>query len=45
MHISQLDLNLLVVFDAIYNERGITQASRKLNLTQPGRQSCPRATA
>lgn len=35
MHISKLDLNLLVVFDAIYTERGITAASRKLNLTQP----------
>jgi len=35
MHISRLDLNLLLVLDAIYTERGVTQASKKLNLTQP----------
>jgi len=35
MHVSRLDLNLLVVLDAIFTEGGITQAAAKLNLTQP----------
>lgn len=35
MHISRIDLNLLVVLDAIFAEGGITKASHKLNLTQP----------
>jgi DNA-binding transcriptional LysR family regulator len=35
MHLSRIDLNLLVVFDTVYSERGITAASRKLNLSQP----------
>lgn len=35
MHIDRVDLNLLVVFDAIYTEGGITRASEKLHLTQP----------
>lgn len=35
MHISRVDLNLLVVFDTIYTEGGITKASEKLHLTQP----------
>lgn len=35
MHIRKVDLNLLVVFDAIYTERGITRAAAKLHLTQP----------
>lgn len=35
MHISRLDLNLLVVLDAIFAEGGITSAAAKLNLTQP----------
>ena len=35
MHISRIDLNLLVVLDAIYTEGGITKASEKLHLTQP----------
>lgn len=35
MHISRLDLNLLVVFDAIFSESSITRASTKLFLTQP----------
>ena len=34
-HLSNLDLNLFVVFDAIYTEGGVTQAARRLNLTQP----------
>jgi DNA-binding transcriptional LysR family regulator len=35
VHIQRIDLNLLVVLDAIYTEGGITPASRKLHLTQP----------
>ena len=35
MHIDRIDLNLLVVFDAIYTEGGITRASEKLHLSQP----------
>jgi hypothetical protein len=34
-NIGRLDLNLFVVFDAIYAEGGITRASEILNLTQP----------
>jgi DNA-binding transcriptional LysR family regulator len=34
-HISRFDLNLLVVFDAIYREASVTRAAEKLNLTQP----------
>lgn len=33
-NISRVDLNLFVVLDAIYTERGITRASERLNLTQ-----------
>lgn len=35
MHISRLDLNLFVVFEAIYSEGGVSSAGRRLNLTQP----------
>ena len=35
MHIERVDLNLFVVFEAIYTEGGITAASGKLHLTQP----------
>ena len=35
MQISRIDLNLLVVLDAIYTEGGITRAAEKLHLTQP----------
>ena len=35
MKLGRVDLNLLVVFDAIYAERGITRAAAKLHLTQP----------
>jgi DNA-binding transcriptional LysR family regulator len=35
VHISRIDLNLLVVLDAIYTEGGITRAADKLHLTQP----------
>jgi DNA-binding transcriptional LysR family regulator len=34
-HISRLDLNLLVVLDAIEAEGGVSRAAAKLNLTQP----------
>ena len=35
MHISRVDLNLLVVLDTIYTEGGITKAAEKLHLSQP----------
>jgi len=35
MHISRIDLNLFIVFEAIYAEGSITRASAKMNLTQP----------
>jgi DNA-binding transcriptional LysR family regulator len=35
IHLSRIDLNLFVVFDAIYTEGGITRASQRLSLTQP----------
>lgn len=35
MHLSRVDLNLLVVLDAIFAESGITRAAAKLHLTQP----------
>src|ERR1700733_11176019 len=35
MHISNVDLNLFVVFEAIYSEGGVSRACRRLNLTQP----------
>lgn len=35
MHISRVDLNLLVVLETIYTEGGITKAADKLHLTQP----------
>jgi len=35
VHGSKIDLNLFVVFDAIFSEGGVTQAARRLNLTQP----------
>jgi DNA-binding transcriptional LysR family regulator len=35
VHLSRLDLNLLVVFDAVYTAGSITAAGRRLNLSQP----------
>ena len=35
MDASNFDLNLLVVFNAIYEEKSLTRAGRKLRLTQP----------
>jgi DNA-binding transcriptional LysR family regulator len=35
MSIARVDLNLLLVFDAIYQERSITKASTRLGLSQP----------
>ncbi|OUL98835.1 LysR family transcriptional regulator [Variovorax sp. JS1663] len=35
MNLRSLDLNLLLVFDAIYNERSISKAAHKLHLSQP----------
>jgi DNA-binding transcriptional LysR family regulator len=35
VHLSQVDLNLFVVLEAIYREGSITRAGQQLNLTQP----------
>lgn len=35
MHLSQVDLNLFVVLEAIYREGNVTRAGQQLNLTQP----------
>ena len=35
MNLRKLDLNLLLVFDAVYGERSITLAAAKLALSQP----------
>lgn len=35
MHISRTNLNLLVIFEAIYTHGGVTRAAEVLNLTQP----------
>lgn len=35
MRLSDIDLNLLVAFEAIYREQNLTRAAEKLNLTQP----------
>lgn len=35
MNLRKLDLNLLITFEVIYNERSITNAAEVLNLTQP----------
>ncbi|MCG3268619.1 LysR family transcriptional regulator [Yoonia sp. I 8.24] len=34
-HLRTLDLNLLVVFDAVYRERHVTRAAEKLGMSQP----------
>ena len=33
-HINALDLNLLRVFDALFEERNVTRAAQRLGLTQ-----------
>mgnify|MGYP000884208254 CR=1 FL=1 len=35
VHLSRIDLNLLVVLETIHAEGGITRAAEKLHLTQP----------
>jgi DNA-binding transcriptional LysR family regulator len=35
MRLDKIDLNLFVVFDAIYRERSVTRVAAQLNLTQP----------
>jgi DNA-binding transcriptional LysR family regulator len=34
-HLSRIDFNLFVVFDAIYSSGGVSEAARQLNLSQP----------
>ncbi len=35
MRLDRIDLNLFVVFDALYRERGVTRVAQQLHLTQP----------
>ena len=35
MNIKNFDLNLLVVFRALFEERNVTKASKKVGITQP----------
>jgi len=35
MQLSKIDLNLFVIFDAVYREQNVTRAASQLNLTQP----------
>ena len=35
MNIKNFDLNLLIVFKTLYEERNVTKASKKVGITQP----------
>lgn len=35
MNLAEFDLNLLVIFEAIYKEKNLTRAGQRLNLSQP----------
>ena len=35
MNIALVDLNLLVIFDAVMRERNVTRASKRIGITQP----------
>jgi len=35
MHINDIDLNLLRLFDAVYRARNVSRAAEMLGLTQP----------
>ena len=35
MRLDRFDLNLLVIFEAIYSEGGLTRAAARLNMAQP----------
>lgn len=35
MRLEKIDLNLFVLFDALYQERGVTKVAQRLNITQP----------
>ena len=35
MRLDRFDLNLLVIFEAIYSEGGLTRAAERLNMAQP----------
>ena len=36
MRLDKIDLNLFIIFDALYRERSVTRVALTLNLTQPG---------
>ena len=36
MRLDKVDLNLFVIFDAIYRDRSVTRVAQRLSLTQPG---------
>ena len=38
MHLNEIDLNLLRLFDAVYRERNVSRAAELLALTQPAGQ-------
>ena len=40
MRLDKVDLNLFVVFDALYRERSVTKVAQLLNLTQPHSACC-----
>jgi LysR family nod box-dependent transcriptional activator len=42
MRLDNFDLNLLVAFDVLLQERSVTRAARRLNLTQPAMSACLR---
>jgi LysR family transcriptional activator of mexEF-oprN operon len=35
LHLNRIDLNLLTVFATLMEERGVTRAGQRLNLSQP----------
>ena len=41
MKLTQIDLNLFVVFDTVYAERSLTRAADRLSITQPAVSSAP----
>jgi hypothetical protein len=41
---NSIDLNLLVVFDAIMQAKTLTRAGQELGMSQPAVSHCPRAS-